>query len=302
MEEVTIIMYFQINNLEISNLQKAIDNDKVITIDIVANNLTEDVEGETVLKEAFDENTVNDFINFGVLEFWHETRNPHLNKHEKNKNLLGKPTAFRWENGLPVVTAQLTKNHPIVQEMLPHLEAGLPVYSASIGGSKVALDMMDSHGQKRRAIPKIKWGHLAIAPANNVVNRDKGMTVKLLQKAQGLMCEFDDMRCFSQNSGVLDNEVELKKALLAPESSSDMYNTAGGSLTKQSLESTPIKLTLSDQDGLDLIDTFINIKSKAIPLEKTAYIKHFEGKKKKDFGYKSYDLIDRYFKNKKGEK
>lgn len=296
-------MYFQINNLQISNLQKAVDNDAIISIDIVANNLTEDIEGETVLKEAFDQDTIDEFLNIGVLEFWHETRNPHLNKEEKNKYLLGKPTGFRWENGLPVVTANLTKNHPIVQEMLPHLEAGQPVYSASIGGSKVALDMTDTDGQKHRVIPKIKWDHLAIAPANNVVNRDRQMKVTLLQKANQLLCEFDDMRCFSKNNDVLNNETELRKAMLAPDSSSELYSTSGGAVTKQSLEQSPISnFTLTDDDGMDLIDTIINIKNKKIPLERSAYCKHFEGKNKKDFGYKSYSLIDRYFKNKKGER
>ena len=46
-------MFFQINGLTIQNLQKASD-DKLVKVDIIANHLTEDSDGETVLKEAFN--------------------------------------------------------------------------------------------------------------------------------------------------------------------------------------------------------------------------------------------------------
>ena len=289
-------MLFQINNFEIANLQKAGD---VVSIDIVANHLTEDLDGETVLKEAFNQETVKEFLDIGVLEYWHESKNPHLNKEDKNKYLLGKPTAFRWENGKPVVTANLTKSHPIVQDMLPHLEAGQPVYAASIGGSKMVLEATDSTGKKHRVIPKIKWDHLAIAPTNSVINRAPGMNVKLLQKANDIICEFDDINIFSQNSNIIEKEEELRKALSAPESAGDLYTEPGGVTTKQSIEKTPVNLTLSEQDGLDLIDTIIGIKEKRIPLKKAEYLKHFECNKKKDFGRKSYGLINKYFKSKK---
>ena len=290
-------MLFQINNLTIANLQKA-KNDKTITIDIIANHLTEDTDGETVLREAFDESTVKEFLDVGVIEYWHESRNPHLNKEEKNKNLLGNPVAFRWENGKPVVTAELTKSHPIVKDMLPHLESGLPVYAASIGGSKMVLSASDSTGQEHRVIPKIKWDHLALAPANAVINREPGMNIRLLQKANDIMCEFDNFDSFSANTDIIEKEEVLMKALTAPESADDLQNTPGGVVTKQSIEKDITNLTLSDQDGLDLIDTFIGIKEKRIPLKKAEYLSHFEKQKKKDFGHKSYGLINKYFKNK----
>lgn len=290
-------MLFQVNNLEISNLQKA---GALVTVDIIANHLTSDSENETVLKEAFSPETVKEFLDIGILEYWHESKNPHLSKEEKNKYLLGKPTAFRWEDGKPVVTANLTKSHPIVQDMLPHLEAGQPVYAASIGGSKMVLETTDSQGKKHRVIPKIKWDHLAIAPINAVVNRESGMNIRLLRKANNIMCEFDDMNVFAQNSNIMEKEEELRKALQAPSSAGDMYNTPGGVIAEQSIEKTPINLTLSEQDGLDFIDTIIGIKEKRVPLKKAEYMKHFESQKKEDFGRKSYGLIDKYFKLKKG--
>jgi hypothetical protein len=290
-------MRLSIGGLSIGNLQKA-DNNSVIRVDIVANQLTSDEEGELVLKEAFDDQTVQDFMDIGVIEYWHETRNPNLTKEEKNKYLLGKPVAFHWENGKPVVTAELTKSHPIVKDMMPHLEAGQPVYAASIGGSKMVLEAKDATGETHRIIPKIKWDHLAIAPAPYVVNRAGGMNVRLLQKAKDIICEFDSMDYFIANKNVMGREEELRKALEAPSSAADLYSTPGGAITKQSLEKKLVDLSFSEDEGLDLIDTIIGIKNKKIPLLKADYIKHFEGKNKKDFGNKSFKLISKYFKSK----
>jgi hypothetical protein len=292
-------MLFWINGLQLSNLSKATNNDNIVTVDIIANHLTEDSDGEIVLKEAFSPEAVKEFLDIGVLEYWHETRNPNLSKEEKNKYLIGKPVGFHWENGKPVVTANLTKSHPIVADMLPHLEANQPVYAGSIGGSKVVLSTTDSTGKPHKIIPKIRWDHLAIAPINSVINREPGINVRLLRKAIGddIICEFDNINVFSKNSGIIEQEEELRKALTAPSSVSDMYNTPGGSITKQSIEN---KYTLSDDDGLDLIDTVIGMRENRIPTNEQEYIKHFKAKNKEDFGRKSFGLIDKFFKSKKG--
>lgn len=239
-------MLFHINGLAVSNLQKS-TNPNVVRVDIVANHLTEDEDNETVLKEAFDDETVKNFLDVGVIDYWHDSHNPSLDKVERNKSILGKPVAFRWENGKPVVTADLTKTHPIVRDMLPHLEAKQPVYAASIGGSKMVLETMDSNGQKHRIIPKIKWNHLAIAPAPDVINRAPGMNVRLL-KAKDILCEFSDLNVFAHNGNIIGREEDLRKALEAPESVSDMYNTPGGSVTMQSLEGMLADLTLNVTD------------------------------------------------------
>lgn len=291
-------MRFQINGLEILELQKATGD--IVTVDIIANHLTEDTDKETVLKEAFDPETVKEFLDIGVIEFWHESRNPLLTKKEKNEALIGKPVAFRWENGKPIVTANLTKSHPIVTAMLPHLKAKQPVYAASIGGGKMVLEVSDASGQKHRIIPKIKWDHLAIAPANSVINREPGVNVRLLQKAKDIMCEFDNIDVFAKNSNMIEHEEVLMKALMAPASVGDLYNggNPGGVITNQSLEKKPVSLTFDENESLDLLDTIIGIKNKKIPLRKADYLKHFEKQNKKVFGDKSYMLIDKYFKSK----
>lgn len=292
-------MFLQVNGLEISNLNKA--NENTVTVDIIANHLTEDSEGEMILKEAFNEEAVNSFLDTGIIDYWHESHNPHLSKEEQNAAIIGKPVAFRWENGKPVVTAQLTKSHRIVKEMLPHLEAEQSLYAASVGGSKMVLEANDSTNKKHKIIPKIKWDHLAIAPSPYVINRAPGMNVKLLQKANDLMFEFNTMSDFQRNfTNCIEKEEILKKALTAPESAGALYSEPGGSVTKQSLENKLVNLTFNENDGLDLIDTIINIKN--IPKKKEAYLKHFEKQGKKDFGDKSYRLIDKYFKSKGAKK
>jgi len=289
-------MYFQVNGLEISALHKS-SNPDVITVDIVANHLTEDDENETVLKEAFSPETVQNFLNVGVVEFWHESKNPLLTKEEKNKYLIGKPIAFRWENHKPIVTADLTKTHPIVQEMYPHLKAGQPVYAASLGGGKTVLEAQDSEGRKHRIIPRINWDHLAIAPSNSVINRAPGLNVRLLQKSKDIMLECDNMQVFKKSGfSYIEKEEELKKALMAPGSVSDLSNTPGGSVTKQSLEIKPVALTFDENEGLDIIDTILGMKNKSVPMKKAEFMKSCEARGKRDFGVKFMRLIDKYFK------
>jgi len=286
-------MYLQINGLSISNLQKA--SEDLVRVDIIANHLTEDQEGETVLKEAFSPDSVKEFLDIGVIEYWHESRNPNLSKAERNENLIGNPVSFRWDNGKPIVTADLTKKHPIVEKMLPHLSAGLPVYAASIGGKKVVLEVSDPSGQKHKVIPQIKWDHLAIAPRNAVINREGGVNVRMLQKANDIFVEFDNADSFAcQVPNLYEQEETLIKALAAPGSSSDLYTTPGGVITKQSLEGSPV--SFSEPEVNELINTIIGVNAGYIPTQKAAYDKYFEQNGKKEMGDKIYGLFQKYFK------
>jgi hypothetical protein len=285
-------MFFQINGLHISNLQKA--KDKLVTIDIIANHLTEDVDGETVLKEAFNSETVKQFLDIGVIEYWHESRNPQLSKEEKNKALIGKPIAFRWENGKPVVTATLTKDHPIVKDMIPHLEADNPVYAASLGGSKMVLEVQDSHGRIHNVIPKIKWDHLALAPCNCVVNREPGVNVRMLKKAMDLMVEFDTIETFATSAAhYCAKEQDLRKALMAPGSVGQLYSGPGaGVLSRQDLEKSIVNLTFDEDEALQLVDTIIRIKNDEIPLDAESYYDYFNNS---EFADKSFRLFNKFF-------
>lgn len=272
-------MLFRVNGFYIANLQKAKD-DKLVTVDIIANHLTEDQDKEVVLKEAFDDDTVKEFLDIGVIEFWHESKNELLTKKEKNDNLIGRPVAFRWENGLPVVTATLSKTHPIVQSMMPHLESNNPVYAASIGGSKVVLEARDNSGKIHKIIPKIRWDHLAIAPQNMVVNREPGVNVKMLEKAKGIYN--------------FSNFTTLAKALEAPGSVDALYSTPGGAITKQSLEKSITPQGFSESEAQLLLETILSYANGNMPTDKPSYFALFPNNE--EFAEKSYRLFDTYFK------
>lgn len=294
-------MRLSIHGFGISNLQKADDEaSDSILVDVIANHLTPDDIKETVLKEAFNDETVREFMDFGSIDFWHESDNDDLTKEQQLANIIGNPVAFRWENGKPVVTASLTKSHPIVQKMLPNLRARKPVYAASIAGSKMVLETQDATGNTHRIIPKIKWKKLAIAPSHSVINRAPGMNVSLLRKANEICCEFSDIPAFLQHKGMNLEESVLRKALNAPSSLSETYGagqTSGGVLSRQSIESG--KGYFTEEDGLDLIDTLLKIKNQEIPLQEAKYLNYFKKKNKEGFGKKSFDLISKYFNKEK---
>jgi hypothetical protein len=292
-------MLVRIHGMSIERMEKAEVPAGVVRVKIIANHLTEDIDGETVLKQAFDEQTVKNFLNIGIIDWWHKSKDPDLSDNERARAVLGRPVDFLWENGKPVVIADLTKSHPVVAEMMPHLEAKQPVFAGSIGGAKVVFKVTDKNGQKKRIIPKINFDHLAIAPCNSVVNREPGMNVELLQKAGNqkgdLMVEFGDMMDFCSHGFHIDDEILLRKAIEAPESVADLSNTSGGVLTKQSLEKTVSNLTLSDDDGLSLIDVVIKIANGSLPANEKAVKSYFDLINKADTGSKVVSLINKYF-------
>jgi hypothetical protein len=294
-------MFFQIHGLEVSFLKKA--KAGVVPVKIIANHLTEDDEGELLLKTAFDKETIKSFLDTGVIDWWHQSTNPERTDKEQAGAIIGSPTGFKWENNKPVVYADLTENHPVVKEMLPHLEAKQPVYAASVGGKKKVMQVSTPDGQIKKIVPVIKWDHLAIAPCNSVINKNPGVNVSILKKAQDIMVEFDNVDLFKAESNhFFEREEELKKALLAPSSPGDLYETSGGVLTKQSLEKSISDLTFGGNEALLFLDTIIEIKNNNIPLGKPALLNYFELKGQKDFGDKFYRLIDKYFNLKKGAK
>ena len=291
-------MFFQINGLEISQLEKA--KAGVIPVRIIANHLTEDTDGETLLKSAFDKETVQTFLNVGVIDWWHNSKNGDRTDAEQAEAIIGKPTGFKWEGGKPTVYADLTEEHPIVQKMLPNLRADQPVYAGSVGGSKIVLKVNDGAGQEKRIIPRVKWDHLAIAPSNSVINREPGVNIRMMRKANDVMVEFDNMALFqTQSDYYFGKEEELKKALMAPESASDLYETPGGVITKQSLKKTVTSLTFGEDEALLFLDTVLGLRNNKVPMQKEALSNYFELKGQRDFGDKFYRLIDKYF-NKKG--
>ena len=119
----------------------------------------------------------------------------------------------------------------------------------------------------------------------------------MLQKASGneISIEFDSLNTFGLSNHVLDsNEEELLKALEAPSSPSDLYNTSGGVLTKQSLEKTVANQSLSIDEAMDFIDLILKVGKK--DLANVEGVKqYFKEKNKADTGDKIISLINKYF-------
>jgi hypothetical protein len=93
----------------------------------------------------------------------------------------------------------------------------------------------------------------------------------------------------------LNNEVELRKALGAPESVSDLHNTSGGVLTKRSQLNKGediAELSLSEDEALDFLEIVLSIKDRKIPATESGIL---EFCKDADTGRKIISLINKYF-------
>ena len=93
---------------------------------------------------------------------------------------------------------------------------------------------------------------------------------------------------------IFSQEEELKKALEAPASVSDMQTTSGGVITEQDLEKKPASLTFSEDDAVRLIKAAIGVIRDEIPRTEQGYRDHF--KDDVEFADKSYRLFNKCFK------
>ena len=219
------------------------EDDKTITVKIIANSLGVDKEGQRILPQAFNEATIKNFLDFGVIDYHHKSVTGH-SAQEKSEAIIGKPIAFLWENGLPVVHARLTKSHPIVKTILPHLEADQPVYGGSVGGSiKKAKKSYKENGKSVDDIYEIDWTHLAIAGAPYVIS--SGSNVSLIKAAgsgkvgeeEEIQVTFSNIHSFTSNiKSYIDRESELIKALTVGAGTDSANLTGVDALRSQSLE------------------------------------------------------------------
>ncbi len=250
------------------DLIKTDEDDKVVKVRIVANQLTSDIQDEKMLPEAFDDETVNEFLGVGIID-WHHQSIMGETIEERAHAIIGKPYDFKWENEKPAVYADLAKSHPIVaNSMIPNLEAKLPVYAGSIGGKRRKAEKIydESTGKIINTISKIKWNHLAITGAPYVVNTAPGPQVSLV-KAEGsdmLHVSFSDIDMFNEQCEILNREPELTKALEAGYETDSKLKTGADANTRQSLEgdtwSHPLKKDILE----GIIQKRIPANSKAV--------------------------------------
>lgn len=229
-------MRIEIGNWQLQKADINVNDDKVIAVKIIANQLTEDKEGERILPEAFDDETVKEFLNIGVID-WHHQSVLAKSVDERAHAVIGKPFDFKWEAGKPVVYAYLTKSHEIVKNsILPHLDADMPVFAASVGGSKATRQVFNPDSRKRESvIPKIYWNHLAITHAPYVQNTAGGAQVSMIKAINDVYVQFSDVNEFlCKATTFFDRENELRKALEMGQSPAIEAN--GDPLRVQSLE------------------------------------------------------------------
>lgn len=217
-------------------VQKASEDDKVIRVRMVANMLEPDKEDQEILPTAFSKATIDEFLKDGIIDWFHKSMTGRTIQ-EKSESVLGRPIDFKWEGGLPVVYAELTKAHPIVRDsILPHLEAENDVFGASVGGKiKKIKSVFDKKLNKARdKIHEFVWQHLAIAPRSYIVSG--GSAVSLIKANDSISVNFSDIGAFCADYDILSNSELIHKALEAG-TATDISNMSGYDATRaQSLE------------------------------------------------------------------
>ncbi len=215
------------------------ENDKTVRVRMVANMMEPDKEDQQIVPQAFNKATVQQFIDEGIIEWFHKTITGKTME-EKCGAILGRPVSFAWEDGLPVVYADLTKAHPIVRDyILPHLEAGNNVFGASVGGkiAKITKAFDEKLGRMKDKVTSMIWQHLAIAPLPYVVSG--GSAVSLVKAKDGGedTLQFADMDSFITNHDIITLDADqILKAMEAGTATDSAGMTGHDAIRQQSLE------------------------------------------------------------------
>lgn len=204
-------MILEIGNWTITKADSGKENDKVVPIRLIANKLQTDRENQEMLPQAFSKATVDRFIKYGIIDWHHQSVMGKTNK-DRAGAILGKPYDFKWENNLPVVYANLTKSHPIVRDdILPHLEAGQAVFSASVGGNIKKARKVVQGSDIKEQILEVDWDHLAIAGSPYVIS--PGSEVSLVKaygsEANDVLIKFSDLSAFENSHDLIYKALEV---------------------------------------------------------------------------------------------
>lgn len=257
-------MIYQIGNWNIQKADNGQDNDKVVSVRLIANKLQTDRENQEMLPEAFSKATVDRFVKDGIIDWHHQSVMGKTNK-DRAGAILGKPYAFKWENNLPVVYANLTKSHPIVRDdILPHLEAGQAVFSASVGGNIKKARKVVQGAESKDQILEVDWDHLAIAASPYVIS--PGSEVSLV-KAYGsnssdVLIKFSDLSAFENSHNLVLRGDEIRKALEVGAAITDTTALTNiGALVPQSLSGYK---DLCDKVAIGLKNNHIGASSEGV--------------------------------------
>jgi len=237
-------MILTVGNWTITKAGEAAKDSPYIPVRMIANRLITDRDNEEILPEAFNKGTVENFLKNGIID-WHHQSVLGKSQAEKAQAILGRPSNFEWEDGMPVVYANLTKSHPIVRDAIaPHLEADNPVFGSSVGGNvRKARRVWDSASNSvKRQISEIAWDHLAIAGRPYVIC--PGTEVKMIKAntEPSIWVTFSDIGTFENDYDITTRESELIKALTVGADTDSATYTGVDAFRKQSLEGDIKKL------------------------------------------------------------
>ncbi|MFQ3675921.1 MAG: hypothetical protein SNJ64_05205 [Endomicrobiia bacterium] len=228
---------FEIYSQKMSLEKSGEEVDGLIPVKIKINSPTPDKENERILLQAFDEETIKDFLANGVIDYDHESVRGQTAE-DRAKAIIGQPKKFYIENGAPVVEAVLFKKNPYVQNaILPAIENGenVSVWKASVGGGiiKKSTQFDPKLRNKINNIEKIKLVHIAITPNYKAVHPDT--YVKMIKSIN-----IDGM--FTSPNKIIFNDFEPFCKALTSGYITDMEGMTGGQvLNKQSLEENIIE-------------------------------------------------------------
>lgn len=212
-------MRILIHNFTLNKADRDDRGGSVLPVKIIANTLKEDRQKQEILPEAFDNETVEFFLDHGIID-WHHQSIMGETSEARAGAVIGKPNEFLWEAGKPVVFGDLTANHPIVKNSIrPNLEAGQNVFGASVGGKILETEkVLNKAGEPKENIKKIWWNHLAITAAPYVIAPGSAVT---LAKAGN-----EDYLIYDSWNNFKNGEYTLQKAMEAG-SETDIANIQG---------------------------------------------------------------------------
>jgi len=264
-------MNYFVKNFDIEINKSAKETNQRIPIRIEASSETLDRDNDLILKSAYDDDTISNFLKTGILDYDHKSILG-ATEQEKAKAIIGEPTDFRMEKSknaemeVPVIYGDLYKENLFVSDsILPALKARSTRWGASIGGSILKADNRLDGDKSYREISKIKLNHCAITPTQKAIN--KFTSVEMIKS------EFETFEYFI-------------KALTAGASTSIGEITGGQVLQSQSLEGSykslmPVMLSVikgfkkaKEESSSNNIDDLIMMSIKDLPeSEQISFIK-----------------------------
>ena len=150
----------------------------LIPVKIKINSPTPDRDGDRILAEAFDKETMDDYLANGIIDFDHQSVRGKTEE-EKAKAIIGKPRRFYFENGSPVIEGVLFKDNKYVRDAIfPAISVTsnepITVWKASVGGGIIrkSIGYDPEYRKKIGDISKIKLIHVAVTPSYKAVHPD----------------------------------------------------------------------------------------------------------------------------------